>query len=345
MSVLAKNDSEYANWISELKNRYLNSQVKAAIRVNCEMLQYYWSLGHDIVEMNAEKKWGDKILKSLSDDLKASLPGIKGFSPVNLLYMKNFYLLYKPLSIAPQIVEQLPDFIFQVPWGHHRLLIDKRFDMEKALFFVRKTIENGWSRSLLECFINTDLYERQGKSVNNFTKTLPSITSDLATELIKDPYNFDFIQLTDEYKEKELKDALIENITKFLMELGAGFAYIGKEYKLKIGTKERYIDLLFYNTTLHCYVVIEVKVIDFDPSFLGQLSAYISFTNHLLKKNIDNPTIGLLICKSKDNVFAQYSLEGYNQPIGISEFDGINVLPIDYKSSLPSIEDIENELK
>ena len=345
MSVLVKNDSEYANWISELKNRYLNSQVKAAIRVNCEMLQYYWSLGHDIVEMNAEKKWGDKILKSLSDDLKASLPGIKGFSPVNLLYMKNFYLLYKPLSIAPQVVEQLPDFIFQVPWGHHRLLIDKRFDMEKALFFVKKTIENGWSRSLLECFINTDLYERQGKSVNNFTKTLPSITSDLATELIKDPYNFDFIQLTDEYKERELKDALIENITKFLMELGAGFAYIGKEYKLKIGTKERYIDLLFYNTTLHCYVVIEVKVVDFDPSFLGQLSAYISFTNHLLKKNIDNPTIGLLICKSKDNVFAQYSLEGYNQPIGISEFDGINVLPIDYKSSLPSIEDIENELK
>ena len=345
MSVLVKNDSEYANWISELKNRYLNSQVKAAIRVNCEMLQYYWSLGRDIVEMNAEKKWGDKILKSLSDDLKASLPGIKGFSPVNLLYMKNFYLLYKPLSIAPQVVEQLPDFIFQVPWGHHRLLIDKRFDMEKALFFVKKTIENGWSRSLLECFINTDLYERQGKSVNNFTKTLPSITSDLATELIKDPYNFDFIQLTDEYKERELKDALIENITKFLMELGAGFAYIGKEYKLKIGTKERYIDLLFYNTTLHCYVVIEVKVVDFDPSFLGQLSAYISFTNHLLKKNIDNPTIGLLICKSKDNVFAQYSLEGYNQPIGISEFDGINVLPIDYKSSLPSIEDIENELK
>lgn len=345
MSVLVKNDSEYANWISELKNRYLNSQVKAAIRVNCEMLQYYWSLGRDIVEMNAEKKWGDKILKSLSDDLKASLPGIKGFSPVNLLYMKNFYLLYKPLSIAPQVVEQLPDFIFQVPWGHHRLLIDKRFDMEKALFFVKKTIENGWSRSLLECFINTDLYERQGKSVNNFTKTLPSITSDLATELIKDPYNFDFIQLTDEYKERELKDALIENITKFLIELGAGFAYIGKEYKLKIGTKERYIDLLFYNTTLHCYVVIEVKVVDFDPSFLGQLSAYISFTNHLLKKNIDNPTIGLLICKSKDNVFAQYSLEGYNQPIGISEFDGINVLPIDYKSSLPSIEDIENELK
>ena len=345
MSVLVKNDSEYANWISELKNRYLNSQVKAAIRVNCEMLQYYWSLGRDIVEMNAEKKWGDKILKSLSDDLKASLPGIKGFSPVNLLYMKNFYLLYKPLSIAPQVVEQLPDFIFQVPWGHHRLLIDKRFDMEKALFFVKKTIENGWSRSLLECFINTDLYERQGKSVNNFTKTLPSITSDLATELIKDPYNFDFIQLTDEYKERELKDALIENITKFLMELGAGFAYIGKEYKLKIGTKERYIDLLFYNTTLHCYIVIEVKVVDFDPSFLGQLSAYISFTNHLLKKNIDNPTIGLLICKSKDNVFAQYSLEGYNQPIGISEFDGINVLPIDYKSSLPSIEDIENELK
>ena len=344
MSVLAKNDSEYANWISELKNRYLNSQVKAAIRVNCEMLQYYWSLGHDIVEMNAEKKWGDKILKSLSDDLKASLPGIKGFSPVNLLYMKNFYLLYKPLSIAPQVVEQLPDFIFQVPWGHHRLLIDKRFDMEKALFFVRKTIENGWSRSLLECFINTDLYERQGKSVNNFTKTLPSITSDLATELIKDPYNFDFARLTDRYNEKELKDALVKNIEIFLMELGNGFAYMGREFRIEVGNSELFADMLFYNTHLHCYVVIEIKTKKFEPSFLGQLSGYVSCANHVLKRDGDNPTVGLLICKDKDDVMAHYALEGYNNPLGISEYELSKLFPKDFKSTLPSIEDIEKEL-
>lgn len=212
------------------------------------------------------------------------------------------------------------------------------------MFFMRKTIENGWSRSMLLNFIDTDLYERQGKAVTNFAATLPQLMSDLAKEILKDPYSFDFWETSERYGEKELKDALISNITKFLIELGSGFAYMGCEYRLPVNTKEQFMDLLFYNTRLHCYLVVEVKTTEFDSSYLGQLSAYMSFTNHILKTEQDNPTIGLLICKSKDNVFAQYSLEGYNQPIGISEFEGVSVLPEDFKSSLPTIEEIESKL-
>jgi predicted nuclease of restriction endonuclease-like (RecB) superfamily len=346
MRKLIKSDTEYAAWIAELKNRYLQQQVKAAIKVNTQMLHYYWMLGRDIVELKAESKWGDKLLNTLSIDLQNAMPGIKGLSPVNLLYMKKFYLLYRSLGDenVPQLVEQLPSMIFQIPWGHHRLLIDRRLTTCQALFFVQKTVENGWSRSMLLNFIDTDLYERQGKSINNFINTLPATASSLASELIKDPYHFDFIQLTEKYKEKELKDALVDNITKFLMELGTGFAYMGKEFRFMIGEKEQYVDLLFYNTQLHSYVVIEVKISEFEPSYLGQLSAYISFANHILRKENDNPTIGLLICKNKDNIFAQYSLEGYNHPIGIAEFEGVNLLPDNIKSSLPSIEEIEEEL-
>lgn len=289
--------------------------------------------------------------------------------------MKNFYLLYSRYSsIRPQVGDEFPDKsevtehkhlafrpqlgenlanvsnqimhdAFMIPWGHHKLLIDKFRDTpEKALFFMRKTIENGWSRALLLNFIDTNLYERQGKAVTNFTATLPQPMSDLAQEILKDPYSFDFLETSEHYREKELKDALISNITKFLIELGSGFAYMGREYRLQVNTKEQFIDLLFYNTRLHSYLVIEVKTTEFEPSYLGQLSAYMSFTNHLLKTDQDNPTIGLLICKNKDNIFAQYSLEGYNQPIGISEFEGVNVLPEGFKSSLPTIEEIESKL-
>lgn len=346
MSNVNRYDSDYAAWITELKTRYKQHQAKAAVKVNTQMLQYYWMLGRDIVELNAESRWGDKVLQNLSLDLQKAMPGIKGLSPINLLYMKKFYLLYNSLieDKTPQLVEQLPGIIFQVPWGHHRLLIDKRLNLNQALFFLQKTVDNGWSRSMLLNFIGTDLYTRQGKSINNFSQTLPSATGELASELLKDPYNFDFIQLSDRFKEKELKEALISNITKFLIELGTGFAYMGKEFRFLIGKKEQFVDLLFYNTHVHCYVVVEVKISEFEPSYLGQLSAYISFANHTLKKEHDNPTIGLLICKNKDNVFAQYSLEGYNQPIGIAEFEGVNLLPEHFKTTLPSIQDIEKEL-
>lgn len=368
-------DKDYAAWITLLCSRYRQSQIKAAVKVNSEKLMFYWSLGKDIVELHAESKWGDGFYKNVCRDLKEALPEANCFSETNVKYMKGFYMLYsryepirpqvggelsgklkapehENLAISPQLGEKLADAssqimhdVFMIPWGHHKLLIDKfRNAPEKALFFMRKTIENGWSRALLLNFIDTDLYERQGKAVTNFTATLPRPMSELAQDILKDPYSFDFLETSGRYREKELKDALINNITKFLIELGSGFAYMGREYRLQVNTKEQFMDLLFYNTRLHCYLVVEVKTTEFEPSYLGQLSAYVSFTNHLLKTEQDNPTIGLLICKSKDNIFAQYSLEGYNQPIGISEFEGVNVLPEDFKSSLPTIEEIESKL-
>jgi predicted nuclease of restriction endonuclease-like (RecB) superfamily len=359
MSKLIKIDKEYKQWISELSERFRVSQLKASVKVNAEMLRFYWSLGRDIVELKAESKWGDGFFNNLSLDLRNELPNINGFSPRNLRYMKSFYLLYNHLLLnLPQagakiesisrieILPQLGAKLFAIPWGHHKYIIDRYSNNpQKALFFVQKTIENGWSRSVLQNFLNTDLYERQGKAVSNFKQTLPAIKSELAQQITKDPYNFDFLSLTEKYKEKELKDALTGNITRFLIELGSGFAYMGREYRLQIGQKEQFLDLLFYNTTLHCYVVVEVKISDFDPSYLGQLSTYVVAVNHILRKDGDNETIGLLICKTKDNIFAQYSLEGYNLPLGISEYELSNIYPADFKGTLPSIEDIENELK
>lgn len=377
-------DKEYAEWISSLHSRYRQSQIKAAVRVNSEKLLFYWTLGRDIVELHAESKWGEDFYRSMSRDLKSLLPEASCFSDTNLRYMKRFYMMYKDYctilpqfgaewqelpqmsykeenimlpqvgnnvvshpegQFARQVSEQIEHDLFLVPWGHHKLLIDKfRNTPEKALFFMRKTVEHGWSRALLLNFVDTDLYERQGKAVTNFKSTLPSPVSDLAKELLKDPYNFDFLEKAESFREKELKEALINNITKFLIELGSGFAYMGREYRLQVNTREQFMDLLFYNTRLHSYLVIEVKITEFEPSYLGQLSAYISFTNHILKTEHDNPTIGLLICKNKDNIFAQYALDGYNQPIGISEFEGINILPDDFKSSLPTVKEIEEKL-
>jgi len=347
MSSLLNTDKEYFDWVKDVIVRYRRGQIKAAVKVNQELLSFYWDLGRDIVEMKADSKWGEGFYKNLSADLCAKLPDVKGFSETSLKYLKYFYSTYNQiLIIRPQLVDELKASIFSIPWGHHRILLDKfRNNPEKALFFIRKTREQNWSRAVLLNFIDTDLYERSGKAVSNFTETLPATQSDLAQELTKDPYNFNFLTLDKKYNEKDLKDALVDNVSKFLIEMGKGFAYMGREYRLLVGSTEQFLDLLFYNTIAHCYVVVEVKTSKFEASFLGQLSAYVSCANHLLKRDGDNPTIGLLICKSKDNVFAQYSLEGYNQPLDISGFEGVNLLPEDYKHSLPSIEDIENELK
>ena len=216
---------------------------------------------------------------------------------------------------------------------------------KKAVFFVYKTLENNWSRPILLNFLDTDLYERQGKSVSNFSATLPSVQGNLAQEITKDPYSFDFLSLREDYEEAELKDALIQNIEKFLLELGRGFAYMGREFRLEVGSEEKFMDMLFYNTNLHCYVVVEVKITKFKPADLGQLSFYVSAVNHILKKDSDNPTVGLLICKNKDNIVAQYALEGSAVPIGISEYEISKLYPTDFKSSMPTIEEIEESLK
>lgn len=353
-------DKEYKNWIKTLSSRYRKSQIKAALKVNDEMLHFYYDLGKDIVSMKAESKWGSGFMKNLSSDLKEENPEATCFSPTNLLYMKNFYLLYQSYlenapqveekredtAFAQQLVEQIAADIFSIPWGHHTILIDKfKKEPKKALFFVHQTVENGWSRDTLLNFISTDLYERQGKALTNFKNTLPEETSDLAQELTKDPYNFAFTGITTKYNERKLKDALLNNITHFLLELGTGFAYVGKEYRLQIGEKEKFIDLLFYNLSLSCYVVVEVKIGEFDFADVGQLGGYVVSCNHILRKEgRDNPTIGLLICKQKDNLVAQYALESSSQPLGISEYELAKLYPEKVDGTMPTIEEIEQGL-
>ena len=251
----------------------------------------------------------------------------------------------KNAIILQQVADELEYHpVFQIPWFHHVEIFSHCKSVKEALFYVQKTIQNGWSRAMLMNFLDADLYNKQGKAISNFDRLLPDVQSELAKETLKDPYNFDFLMLTENYKEKELENALIDNITKFLLELGQGFAYVGKQYPIKIGDRPRNIDLLFYHLELRCYVVIELKVKDFEPEQAGKLGYYITAINHQLKKDIDNPTIGMLIVKKKNNIEAQYSLESSSQPIGISEYTLSKLLPENFKSSLPSIEEIEQEL-
>ena len=367
MSQLINMDSEYKTWVESLSRRFKQSQIKAAVKVNRELLAFYWSLGKDIVEMKAESRWGSSFMETLSKDLQAKLPMAKGFSSTNLRYIKRFYLLYSPLfqaqavpelgdssiraqvvpQIVPQVVEQFDNgIIFDIPWGHHRnIMIKCQENLPKALFYVRQTVQNNWSRAMLLNFLDTDLYEQQGKAITNFKATLPPETSELAQELTKDPYSFDFLTLTTGYREKELKDALMDNITKFLLELGKGFAFVGREYRLMVGNTEQFIDMLFYNITLHAYVVIEVKVAEFEPRDIGQVTTYVAAVDGILRGENDAPTIGLLICKTKDDVLAKYATTGIQLPVGVSEYEFAKLLPENFKSMLPTIEEIENELK
>lgn len=363
-------DKDYTRWVEDLSVRYRQSQIKAAVRVNRELLKYYWELGRDIEEMHVEERWGDSVIKNLSTDLQRRNPNSTGLTIRNIYYCKKFYLLYHqyfefvPQSVAqlsgekmpqdvaqksevvPQNVGQFEEMLFSIPWGHHRYLMD-RYGNEpaKALFYVKKTMKEGWSRDVLLNFMDTGLYEREGKALTNFTRTLPDETSDLAQELTKDPYNFAFTGITQPYNEQVLKNALLANISQFLLELGTGFAYVGKEYRLQIGQKEKFIDLLFYNINLSCYVVIEVKIGEFDFQDLGQLSGYVVACNHILKKEgRDNPTIGLLICRQKDSLLAQYALEGSNLPLGISEYELSKLYPEKVDGTIPTIEEIEAKL-
>lgn len=363
-------DKDYTQWVEDLSVRYRQSQIKAAVRVNRELLKYYWELGRDIEEMHVEERWGQSVIKNLSVDLQLKNPNSTGLSRTNIYYVKKFYLLYSQyLKVVPQAVGQLEDengpqsaedssevvpqpvgqlkeMLFSIPWGHHRYLIDRYgTEPEKAFFYVKKTMKEGWSRDVLLNFMDSGLYEREGKALTNFTRTLPDEASDLAQELTKDPYNFAFTGITKPYNEQILKDALLANISQFLLELGTGFAYVGKEYRLQIGQKEKFIDLLFYNINLSCYVVIEVKIGEFDFQDLGQLSGYVVACNHILKKEgRDNPTIGLLICRQKDSLLAQYALEGSNLPLGISEYELSKLYPEKVDGTIPTIEEIEAKL-
>ena len=337
---------EYKKLIEEIKTQVQTSQIKASISVNKELLKLYWNIAQLIVEKQKLTSWGDGFIKSISKDLQKDFPNIKGFSTTNIKYMRKWYLFYSKEK-SPQLVDFLKgEILFQIPWGHNREIITKSNSLEEAIFYVRKTIENNWSRNVLMNQIEYKLYERQGGAITNFKEKLPAVHSDLAIQTLKDPYCFDFLTLTDSYNEKELEDSLVENITKFLLELGSGFSYIGRQYKLEVGNDDFYIDLLFYHVKLHSYVVVELKTGEFKPEYAGKLNFYVSVVDDLVAtKGIDKPTIGILICKSKNDMVVEYSLRDLNKPIGISEYKLTQQLPKELKSSLPSIEEIEAELE
>lgn len=354
-----KFDESYLKWIEEVSKRFRQSQIKAAVKVNDEMLRFYWSVGKDVSLKSMEAKYGSGFYNKLSADLRNLIPEAKSFSVTNLRYMRYFYDTYPDAVNSQQLVENLQlnqnpqqvaedfekDCVFGIPWGHHIAILGRcRSNPDKALFYVRMTMENNWSRAVLLNNMDTELYERQGKAITNFAVTLPAPQSDLAQAITRDPYNFDFLTMREKYDEKELKDALTNKVESFLMELGTGFAFMGREVRLEIGNTEKFLDMLFYNAKQHCYVVVEVKAVEFDSSFAGQLGTYVVAVNHQLKTANDNPTIGLLICKGMDKVEAQYALESTSQPLGVSSYQLSKIIPDGFKGSLPTIEEIEAEL-
>jgi len=339
MSDLIKKDKDYSAFIRDIKSKIQASQIKAAVSVNRELLQLYWEIAELIVEKQKNATWGDGFLAQMAKDLQEEFPDMKGFSKRNLELMRQWYTYWET---APLIAKQLAT---QIPWWHNVILISKVKNTEEALFYIQNTIKHNWSRSVLTHQIEGGLFKREGKAVTNFETTLPKPQSDLAMQTIKDPYNFDFLTIRDKHDEKELEDALVGQVTKFLLELGAGFSFIGRQYKLTVDDDDFYIDLLFYHVKLHCYVVVELKAVKFKPEFAGKLNFYVSAVDGQLKTEQDNPTVGILICKSKKKTVVEYSLKDVHKPIGVSEYMITQNLPDEFKSSLPSIEEIEAELE
>lgn len=338
MSQNLSTSNDYKVFLQDIKQRIHTAQIKAALAVNQELLHLYWDLAEQIVAKQQAASWGDGFLQQMSRDLQAEFPGMRGFSKRNLELMRQWYRFW---SSTPAITQQL---VSQLPWGHNLIIISKIKHLDEALFYVQKTIENHWSRAVLIHQIESGFYQRNGKAINNFQATLPAPHSDLAHQTLKDPYCFDFLMLREKHDERELENALIEHITRFLLELGAGFSYMGRQYRLEVAGDEFFMDLLFYHVRLHCYVVIELKTVKFKPEFVGKLNFYISAVDSLLKTAEDNPTIGILICKSKNDTVVEYALRDVHKPIGVSEYTITKHLPADLQSSLPSIEEIEAEL-
>ena len=327
----------YADWLAELKTRIHAAQQRAALAVNRELVLLYWQIGRDILARQASQGWGAKVIERLSHDLRTAFPQMKGFSPRNLKYMRAFAEAWPDAEFVQAVLAQLP-------WYHQLALLDKLPDAESRRWYAAKAMEHNWSRNVLVMQIETRLRERSGTAVTNFAQCLPQPQSDLARESLKDPYRFDFLGLTDAAQEREIETALVRHVTEFLLELGTGFAFVGRQVLLEVGGDEFFIDLLFYHLKLRCYVVIELKGGKFKPEHLGQLGFYLTTVDRQIKSEHDNPTIGLLLCKSQNKVVAEYALGDKTQPMGIAEYKLIESLPAELQTSLPSIEQIESEL-
>jgi len=327
----------YADWLAELKTRIHAARQRASLAVNRELVLLYWGLGRDILQRQAEQGWGAKVIDRLADDLRRAFPDMKGLSPRNLKYMRAFAEAWPDAEFVQAVLAQLP-------WYHQLALLDKLPGAETRRWYAAKAIEHGWSRNVLVMQIESRLLERSGQAVTNFPATLPAPQSDLARESLKDPYRFDFLGLGEEALERDIEHALVRHVTEFLLELGAGFAFVGRQVLLNVGGDEFFIDLLFYHVKLRCYVVIELKAGEFRPEHLGQLGFYLTAVDRQVKGEHDNRSIGLLLCKGKNKLVAEYALSDKSQPMGIAEFKLLQDLPVELQASLPSIEQIEREL-
>jgi len=331
---------EYRNLIADLKTRVQAAQIKAAVTVNTQLIALYWDIGKQIAERQQASGWGDTVIEQIAKDLSREFQSMKGFSRANLYRMTRFYAFY---SSQEEFVAQL---VRQIPWGHNILIFQQIKNHSKALWYIRKTIENGWSRNVLAHQIDSRLYERQAEKprIDNFTERLPAPQSDLARETLKDPYVFDFLSVGDEAHERALETALVERITRFMLELGKGFAFVGRQFHLEVGGEDFYIDLLFYHLRLHCYVAIELKTGPFKPEYTGKLNFYLTALDEQVKMKEDGPSIGLILCRDRNNVIAEYALRDVNKPIGISRYALAATLPEELRASFPTVEEVEAEL-
>lgn len=326
----------YGEWLADVKSRIYAARQRAALAANTEMLRVYWQIGRDILDRQAALGWGAKVIDRLSHDLRRAFPDLGGFSRTNLKYMRVFAEAWPEDAIGQQAVGQLP-------WGHNLVLLTKLKDPEQRLAYAEAAIEFGWSRNVLDIQIERKAIERQGCAVTNFTHTLPKPDSDLARESLKDPYRLDFLGLGKEAQEREIESSLVGHITEFLTELGVGFAYVGRQVHVEVGGDDFYLDLLFYHLQLRCYVVIEMKSTKFKPEHLGQLGFYMTVVNNQIKHETDGKTIGLLLCKDKNEVVAEYALQDTERPLGIAEYQLMENLPAPLQTALPTIEQIERE--
>ena len=358
----------YSILLESIKSQVVANQHKAAMAVNSRMLFTYWIVGQHILAEQSKQGWGAKVIDQLAKDLKEAFPKMKGFSSRNLKYMRSFAQEWPSTELVQQAAAQnekdldhakvqqaaaqfglkFESFqnhpIAQIPWAHHMVLIDKFDDKQERLFYCQKTIEGNWSRKVLMNKIEQGLHDTQGALPNNFTNTLATAQSELAHDTFKDPYFFDFLQLGEEALEQKVEDSLVEQITNFLLELGAGFAYMGKQYKLEVGGQEYFLDLLFFHTKLNCYVVIELKIGEFIPEFVGKVQFYLSAVDELVKTEDQKPSIGLILCKQANKIVAEYALSNSKKPIGIAEYKLGKKLPKQLQGKLPSIKEIENKL-
>ena len=332
--------SDYADFLDSLKARVRQAQTKAILSVNRELIQLYWDIGREIVQRQEQAGWGKGIVDRLAGDLQKAFPGIQGFSPRNIWRMRAFFLAYR------QDQPNLTQVAAEIPWFHNVILIEKVKDPTQRLWYAAKALEHGWSRAVLTVQIETDLYHRQGQAVTNFAGTLPPPQSDLAQQALKDPYLFDFLTLHDDAIERDLETGLVDHIQKFLVELGAGFAFVGRQVHLTVGDDDFYLDLLFYHLKLRCFVVVDLKMKKFTPADAGQMNFYLSAVDSLMKHPTDAPTIGLILCKTRNRITAEYALRDIHKPIGVAEWQTqlVQSLPEPLKGSLPSIEEIEAEL-